>query len=102
MDPVDTEIGEHDEEGKLDPVVGGKRCVVGHVVELSPAAHLEQHQEGGTDGHEGHGGHGLFDFEGDLVLEVLGVLHGLLVEYQPVGQGGEDEVEKDTKQPVTG
>lgn len=97
VDPVDAEIGEHDKEGELEPVVGRERGVLDHVVELGPAAHLEEHKEGGANRHEGHSGHGLLDFEGDLIFEVLGVLHGLLVEYQPIGQGGKDEVEEDTE-----
>lgn len=42
----------------------------------------------------------MFDLESDLVLEIFGVLHGLFVEYQPVGQGGEDEIQENAKQPV--
>lgn len=41
MDPVDAEIGKHDEEGELEPIIGGKWGVVDQIVEFGPAAHLE-------------------------------------------------------------
>lgn len=84
VDPVDAEVGEHDEEGELQPVVEGEGRVFGGVVELAVAAHLGEHQRHGAERHEGHGDHGLFHLEDDLVAKVLGMLESLLVEDQVV------------------
>lgn len=80
MDPVDAEVGEHEEERELSNVVPHARAVLGGVVHLGVAADLEEEEGHGEDGHAGDRRHGLLDLQGDLVLQVAGVLEGLMIK----------------------
>lgn len=80
VDPVDAEIGEADEEGELQDVVQGERCVGWGVVELRVATGFDEEEGSGEDGHYGHRDHGLADLETDLIFEVFGVGEGCVVE----------------------
>ena len=74
VDPVNAEVGEHEEEGELHDVVPHARGVFETVVYLGVAANLEEEERGGEDGHYGEGDVGLAHLETDLVLEYLGWL----------------------------
>lgn len=100
VNPVDAEVGEENEEGILEPVVGGEGGLVGAVVELGVAADLEKHHEHGQDGHGGHGDHGLLDLKFDLVAEVFRVFECLLVEDEDVRQRRQEKVEEDSEHPI--
>lgn len=100
VDPVDAEVGKHEEQWELDPIVQGERSFVGLVVEFAVSADLGDHKGRKADGHQGHGLHGLLHFEFDLVAEVLGVLESLLVKDEEVRQGSENKVKQYAKQPV--
>lgn len=99
VNPVDPEIGEDEEEGELEDVVPQARSLGGDVVELAEAADFEQEERRSEERHEGHRLVGLDDLEPDLVLDVLGVVHGALVKDEDVGQCCEDEVDNKTKDP---
>lgn len=100
MDPVDHKVGKHDEEEGLHPLVPAPLGNGRRVIELGEAADLEQEGRRGGDGHERHGDDGLLDFEPDLVVQELGVVEGLLVEDEDVGERGEDEVVEEAKDPA--
>lgn len=100
MDPVNTEIGEHEEQRVLEPVVQRERSLMSLVEELAIAANFSDHEWREENRHQGHGFHGLLHFQSDLVAEVLRVLEGLLVEDEEVRQGSENEVEQNAEQPI--
>lgn len=100
MNPVDTEVGKHDEEGELDPSVGGERPFGGLVVELAVSTDLSEHQGHGAQRHEGHRLHSCLHLKLDLISEVLGVFKSFFVEYEEKRQRGEDIVYYYTKYPV--
>jgi hypothetical protein len=102
VNPVDTEIGEEEEEGKLGPVVPGTGALLCGIVELRVAADFSQEPGRSEDGHDREGDVGLLHLETDLVFEVSGMVEGTLVEDEVVGQRGENVVYNDTKQPVCG
>ena len=100
VDPVDPEVCEEDEEGKLEVVVLGKGGGSRGVVEFGVAAHFGHEEGNGQEGQEGHADHGLLYLEADLVLEVFWVSEGGVVEDEVVGRGGADKVDDQAKCPV--
>ena len=54
MNPVDPEVSEGDEEGKLSPVVPLARTVFRSVVESAVPAHFEKEQRSSQKGHAWH------------------------------------------------
>lgn len=100
MNPVDAEVGKDEEEGELEDVVPHSGTIGGGVVELSVAADFEEEERGSDDGHNWHGLVGLDHLEPDLVLEESGVVEGALVEDEDIGEGGDDEVDGQTEEPV--
>jgi len=99
VDPVDAEVGEEDEEGELNDVVGGKRGGGGKIVEFGVASNFGGEADGSQDAHEGHRDHALADLETDLVLEVFRMLSGVVVEYVVVREGCANKVEDETEKP---
>lgn len=99
VDPVDAEVGEHEEEGELHHVVPHSGGVVEAVVYLGVTADFEEEERGGEDGHYREGDVGLAHLEADLVLEVFGVVEGCFVEDEEVGERGEDIVDDEAEDP---
>ena len=97
VDPVNAEIGEADEQWKLQPVVPDSRTLLCRVVELRVAAHFSQEPGRGEDGHDGESDVRLLHLKSDLVLEVSWVGEGSLVEDEEVRCGREHIVDEDTE-----
>jgi hypothetical protein len=103
VDPVDAEVGEHQEDWELEPVPGvaedaqervGESGVGGGVVDEAVALDFGDEEGDCENGHDRDGVESLFDFHANLVLEVFGVLEGGLVEDEDVAErrkGGVDE-----------
>lgn len=99
VDPVDAEVGEHEEEGELHVIVPHARGLVEIVVNLGVSANFEEEERGGKDGHYGEGNVGLAHLEADLVLEVFRMVEGRLVEDENVRKRSEDIVDDKTEDP---
>jgi hypothetical protein len=99
VDPVDAEVGEEDEEGELNDVVGGKGGSGGNIVEFGVASDFGGEADGSQKAHEGHRDHALADLETDLVLEVFRMLKGVVVENEVVREGCADKIEDETENP---
>jgi len=99
VDDVDPEIGEDEEERDLEKVVPHSRAVCGCIIQFGVTKEFAHEERGGENGHDGKGDEGLGYFLPYLVLEKFRVLRCVFVENEVVGQGGEDEVNKETKQP---
>jgi hypothetical protein len=97
VNPVDTEIGEDEEEWVLGPVVPACWAFGCCIIQLRVAAYFSQKPGHGQDCHYGEGDVGLLHLELDLILEVSRVVEGRLVEDEEVGQSGEKEVYKYTE-----
>ena len=85
VDPVDAEIGEENEEGKLEYVVQGEGCFGCRVVELCVATYFGKHAGCGQQRHERHGFVGLDDLEFNLVLEVFRMVESTFIENKDIG-----------------
>lgn len=79
VDPVNEEIGEADEDGKLQDAVEGKWLLGDGVIEFGIASDLENEEWRGEQGHWRHCAHGLLDLQGDLIPQELGVVVRCLV-----------------------
>lgn len=99
VDQVDEEVGKEEEQRKLEVVVPQARSIFSSVVELRISHNLGQEEGRGADGHDGESLVSLPDFHADLVLQELGVLEGVLVEDEEVGERGKDIVYEKTKDP---
>lgn len=108
VDPVDTEVGESQEDGELEPVPGvaedaedrvGDFGVGGGVVDEAEAAHFGNEEGHCEQGHDGNGLEGLLDLKAHLVLEVFGVFESSLVEDEDVAEGGKSAVNEGAKEP---
>lgn len=100
MNPVDTEIRERDEEGILEVIVERERGLAGEIVELGVSLHLGHEERRGQRSHDGHSLQGLFDLEGDLIAQELGMLHSAMVVDEIVGESRAEEVEDEAEDPV--
>lgn len=100
VDPVDEEIGEHEEERELEYVVQRKRRVANSVVHVSVAADFEEEKGNGGGGHARHGLHCLSDLHAHLVLEVFRVVEVGFVKDEVVGEGSKDEVDEESEDPI--
>lgn len=99
MNPVYQEIGEENEDGKLQVIVTGEWLLVESIVELGVAFDLKYEEASCKDSHAWHGRLCLLDFHPHLVLEVFRVIEGRFVEDEYVGESGANEVEDDTEEP---
>lgn len=99
VDPVDSAIGEHQEYRELRDDVP-HAVFLGVHVQLRVALDFGVEERGGEDGHHGHRHHRLHDFLAHLVLEEFGVLEGVLVENEDVGERREREVDDISEEPV--
>lgn len=86
MDEVDAEVGEYEEERKLEVVVVWIRFVHKAIVEFRVTTDFGEEEGDSEDGYPRHGSYGLSDFHADLVLEEFGVLENCFVEDQNVGE----------------
>jgi hypothetical protein len=84
MDPVDAEVGEEQEEWELHDVVPAARSFGREIVQLAAAAQFVQEDQGRHKRKQGHRLAGILDLEENLVLEILGMIHGVLVEDEEV------------------
>ena len=100
VNPVDAEVGEEDEERKLDHVVPGEGGLGWQVVQFRITTHFGKHAHGSQKRHQWHGPVRLADLQPDLVLEILGVVFGRLVENEVIGQSSAQEVQNQSKEPV--
>lgn len=92
VDQVDQGVGEDEEARELQELVPHAGAVGRRIVQLRVSADLEEPEDGGEQSHARKGLDGLPDLHRNLVLEVLGMGFVVLVEHEPVGEGGEDEV----------
>ena len=100
MDPVDEEIGEADEQRKLEIIVPHARAVFGSVIELRVAANFGKEEGYSEDSHAGKCPCGLVDLHDDLIFEELGVVYGSLVEDKDIRERGGCEIEDEAKDPT--
>ena len=100
VDPVDEEIGEHEEERELENVVKREGRIVQRVVHLSVAHDFHEEEGRSEGGQSGHRLHGLLNLHAHLVLEVLRVVEGGFVEDIVVGESGEAEVDEEAEDPI--
>ena len=101
VDPVDEEIGEADEEGKLQDIIKGEGFLGDGVVEFGVASNFHHEKGRGEQSHWGHGAHGLLDLQRNLVFQELGVFVGCLVPNEDIGERRDHEVNEETKEPST-
>ena len=99
MNPINTEIGEADEQWELYVVVNTERCIGGRIVQFSVASNFGEETWSGEDSHDGHGDHGLCDFESHLVFEVFWVGERRVIEYEKIGERGADEIDNQAEDP---
>ncbi len=85
VDPVNEEIGEEDEDWKLQVVIQGERLVGRCIIQFGITAHFTEEDRCGEYGHAGESDHCLAHFEGNLVFEVFGVGGGCMVEDEEIG-----------------
>lgn len=83
---VDVEVVEDDEGGELEDVLLEVGVFFGGVVEFVVVMDFGEEDGGVEDGYDGYGFVGLDDFELDLVFDVFGVVEGVFVEDELVGQ----------------
>ena len=100
MDPVDTEIRERDEQRILEVIVERERGLAGEIVELGVSLDLGHEERRGQGSHDGHSLQRLFDLEGDLIAQELGMLHSAMVVDEVVGESRAEEVEEEAEDPV--
>lgn len=100
VDEVDKEVGEENEYGELEPIVGCKGGLVEAIVEFGVATHLGEKEGYGQNGHDGHGNVRLLHFEPNLVLEIFRVFEGVFVEDEQIGRAGNEKVDKDAEDPA--
>lgn len=93
MNPVDAEISEADEQGKLREVVPTARAFFGGIVELAISSNIEEKHRRRQEGHGWHCKDGLLDLEPDLVLEEPGMFKCGLVENEEERERCEDEIQ---------
>lgn len=99
MDPVDTEIRERDEQRILEVIVERERGFAGEIVEHGISLHLGHEERRGQRSHDGHSLQGLFDLEGDLIAQELGMLHSAMIIDEIVGESRAEEVEDEAENP---
>lgn len=99
VNEVDEEVGEEEEERKLEPLVPSSWTLGGGVVELRITLKFRCEADCGEERHQWHGGVGLNHLQLDLVLQELWMCEGCVVEDEVVGGGGDDEVEEETEEP---
>lgn len=100
VDPVDAEIGERDEERKLNDAIAPERLIRERVIEFGVTTNLRDQERRSEERHDGHRLHGLLDFHGNLVLEELRVMDGRLVPDKNVGEGGANKICDQTENPL--
>lgn len=100
VDPVDEEVGEKEEEGELDVVVQGKGCLSSSIVKSCIAPYLGGEEGAGQDSHYGHRRQSLLHLESNLVLQEFGVLEGVVIEYEEIGEGGKYVVDYQPEEPA--
>lgn len=84
MDEVYQEVGEEDEDRKLQIVVERKGSIAESVVEFGVALDFEGEESGSEKRHERHRCVCLLDLLLDLVLEVFRVVKCGFVEYENI------------------
>lgn len=82
VDPVDKEVGEEEEEGKLEGVVKREGRLSQSVVEFRIPPYLSREKRACQDRHYGHRDEGLLHLQLHLVFEVFRVLEVVVVEYE--------------------
>ena len=92
VNPIYEEVGEADEEWKLNEVVKPERGIRGRIVQLGVATDFTEKERGSEDGHYGQGDECLFDFKTNLVLEVFRMGESCMVEDEDVGERGAEKV----------
>ena len=99
MNPINQAIGKHQKQRKLEYKV--PPSVLVHVqVELGVSAYFGREPRRCEDGHLGEWVHCEGYFFADLVFEEFGVGEVCAVKDEVVREGGEDEVEDDSKHPL--
>ena len=99
VDQIDEEVGEEDEDRKLEVVVEVKGRLGRHVVQFGVASHFGCEAGSGQDRHARHGSHCLLDLHPDLVLEIFRMFECVMVENKIVRGSREEEVEHQPEDP---
>ena len=99
VNPVDAEIGEHDEQRELQDAVVGKWLIGERIIELCVTADFGDQEGSRQQRHNRHGAHSLGDFHRNLILEILGVMDGRLIPDEDVRQACGNKVDDNTKNP---
>jgi hypothetical protein len=99
MNPVDEKVGEDDENWKLEVIVPQARAIFGRIVHLGVTSHLGDEEWNGEDSHYRQRPQCLLDLERDLILEVFGMVEGILVKNEHVRKSSKSEVNDGTKEP---
>lgn len=92
MNPVDSAIGEQDEERVLQKRVSPEGRLTAEIVEFRETSDFGDKEGGCEEGYHWDGGEALSDFLGDLIFEEARVLHHSLVKYCVVEDEAADEV----------
>lgn len=97
MNPVDEEVGEANEEGKLEDVVKPERGIGRRIVQFGVPLDFTNEKRDGEDGHDWEGAECLLYLQGNLIFEVFRVGKGSMVENEEIGEGSADEVDDKAK-----
>lgn len=84
VDPIDEEVGEHDEERELEEIIQSKRGIGREIIKFRVAAHFTEEKGRCEDGHDRNRYQSLADFEPDLVLQVFRMRESRVVENKDV------------------
>ena len=84
VDPIDEEVGEHDEKRELKHIIQSKRGIGREVIKFCVAAHFTEEQGRCEDGHDRNRYQSLANFEPDLVLQVFRMHESRMVENERV------------------
>lgn len=84
VNPIDSTIGEADEERVLQECISPKRRFAREVIKFGPSADLGNEEGNSENGHDGHCTQSLVDLLADLVGKVAGMLEKTLIEERVV------------------
>lgn len=95
VEEVDAAVGEENEHGELQPEHLPSTGLFGNVeIQLGEAVQLQEEERDGERHHNGDSGHGLPELQGDLVLQVSGMVEDLLVENENVGRRRHEKIQE--------
>jgi len=99
VNPVNEEVGKQQENRELQDVIPPARPLFRRVVDLAVSSDLEPKCSSCQDSHARQGLQSLPYFHANLILEILGMLEGLVIEDEVIGEASEGEVQNRSKNP---